>query len=677
MRAAASVKTYHPDALTTATQPVALIFAVLVPAAVVRAEEPSATVVITAEPITDAEQKAPSGFATTIEVDSLPEPLETVTEALSQTVGVQVRRFGGLGAFSTISIRGSASNQVQFYLDGVPLSRARAETVNVADLPLDGLDHIDVYRGITPVTFGVAGIGGVVNLVPKTPSAVPQSELTTAYGSFDTREVVASHMQRLAGVDFLAHLTYLGSKGDFTFEDDRGTPFNPDDDRTATRQNNAFNSIDALLRAAYAFSEHLRIDLTQDTFWKAQGVPGIGSRQSLDASFATVRSVSYLRLENTQWLDLPIDAAATVFGSYQQDAFDDPMGDLGGGPQDRHDRAILVGSSTYGTTYAWAGHTPGWFAEAAYEQFVGENDAVTPSESPPQRRWRFTLAGQDQWAPWGFLLLVPTLRYEHYDDSVTAGFTPAGVPQGRETATHDLFSPSFGAVVTVWPWLQLKGNLGLYHRAPSLFELFGNNGSVRGQPDLVPETAFNRDIGFVITSGPLGWLQRARVEYAYYNNNVDDLILLVQVSPAVFRPENIGAARLSGHELAFSSATAHVGFDGNYTHQEAIDEGDQPTFAGKHLPLRPADEVYLRSEVFNEWAQFYYEFDFVSGNFLNRSNFDESPSRTSHTLGINLFPTEKFSLGFAVQNLTDNQISDVAGFPLPGRAYSGSVTMEF
>ena len=33
---------------------------------------------------------------------------------------------------------------------------------NLADLPLDGLERIDVYRGGAPAEFGTAGVGGII-----------------------------------------------------------------------------------------------------------------------------------------------------------------------------------------------------------------------------------------------------------------------------------------------------------------------------------------------------------------------------------------------------------------------------------------------------------------------------------------------------------------------------------
>jgi outer membrane cobalamin receptor len=58
-----------------------------------------------------------STFATVVDTEAATARVDTVADLLTDTVGVQVRRFGGLGAFSTVSIRGSTPNQVDVFLD--------------------------------------------------------------------------------------------------------------------------------------------------------------------------------------------------------------------------------------------------------------------------------------------------------------------------------------------------------------------------------------------------------------------------------------------------------------------------------------------------------------------------------------------------------------------------------
>ncbi|MGH7292591.1 MAG: TonB-dependent receptor, partial [Myxococcota bacterium] len=281
---------------------------------------------VTADRISEAEERAPTGFVSEIDVSQRDAPVETTADVLAESVGVQVQRFGGLGAFTTISIRGSSANQVPVYLDGIPLSQAQDQTVNLADLPLDALQGIDDYRGSVPVGFGGGGIGGVVNLVTRPPTAEPHTELIAGYGSFETRKAVATHTRRVGKTDVLAHVSYLGSEGDFSFFDDNGTDQNPDDDETTTRINNAFNAVDGLLRVSHDFGDGLIGDAVQEVFFKDQGVPGPGVVQFADPGLQQVRSLTYGRLRRAGLAGGAVDVGGTLFGVYNLQAFDDPQG---------------------------------------------------------------------------------------------------------------------------------------------------------------------------------------------------------------------------------------------------------------------------------------------------------------------------------------------------------------
>jgi iron complex outermembrane receptor protein len=91
-----------------------------------------------------------TAFATVIDTSDAPREVTSLADVLSESVGVQVRRFGGLGAFSTLSVRGFSPGQVQIYFDGVPLTRADNETVNLGDLPIAAF-----IRASAMLTFAV------------------------------------------------------------------------------------------------------------------------------------------------------------------------------------------------------------------------------------------------------------------------------------------------------------------------------------------------------------------------------------------------------------------------------------------------------------------------------------------------------------------------------------------
>src|SRR5262245_5208948 len=148
-------------------------------------------VVVTGPAVRDdaARANAPTAFASVIDARAAPTSVETLADALEDSVGVQVRRFGGLGDFTTVSVRGFSPRQVQVYLDGVPLSRADNETVDLSDLPLDATERVEVYRGTTPLRFAQAAPGGVINVVTRRPGSAPVTAASASYGSFETRKV--------------------------------------------------------------------------------------------------------------------------------------------------------------------------------------------------------------------------------------------------------------------------------------------------------------------------------------------------------------------------------------------------------------------------------------------------------------------------------------------------------
>lgn len=634
---------------------------------------------VTADRITEAEQRAPTAFTSVVDVPSREAPIETTADILSQEVGVQVQRFGGLGAFTTISIRGSSANQVPVYLDGIPLSQAQDQTVNLSDLPLDCLDRIEVYRGTVPVGFGGGGIGGVVNLVTRPPTAEPQTEFSVGYGSFETRKAVATHTRRIADTDVLAHVSYLGSTGNFTYFDDNGTDVDPSDDTTTTRINNAFNTVDALLRGSHDFGDGLRADAVQEFLYKEQGVPGPGNTQFSEPSLLGVRSLTYARLRKDGMANDSVDGAATLFGVYNLQEFDDPQGDFGVAQATRNQTALLGGNTT-GSWYAPYGQTLSWFTELGYEEFFPYNEfnQPLPKNGPDQTRLRLTLAAQDEISLVSDrVVLVPSLRYDHFRDDFS-GVNVANVPDTPpQTSDLDLWSPSIGAEGRVAPWLVLRANFGQFQRAPNFSELFGNAGSVLGNADLQPETGLNRDAGFVLTWPGVDWIDPGLLQFAYFHNNISDLIAFEQASPTQFRPFNVGDARIVGEELGISAGLLrHFGLEINYTHQDSENlSEDSPE--GNQLPLRPADELFVRPRLYNEWGSVYYEYTYLSDNPTDADNFEIVPSRSISSVGCSFQPLPWLSARFEANNITNADIRDLGDFPLPGLAFFGGLKAVF
>src|SRR5262249_12530446 len=153
----------------------------------------------------------PTAFVTDLSVRASGHALESLSETLIQAAGVRVVQYGGLGAFSTVSLRGAPPGQVSIYLDGVPLTSAAHGVVSLADLPVTALDRVEVYRGLSPLALGVATPGGAINLVTVDSLGVREAGVTR--GSFDTWEARATGGVSRGPISALLHAGYQGSRG--------------------------------------------------------------------------------------------------------------------------------------------------------------------------------------------------------------------------------------------------------------------------------------------------------------------------------------------------------------------------------------------------------------------------------------------------------------------------------
>jgi iron complex outermembrane receptor protein len=619
-----------------------------------------------------------SAFATVIPVERESAEGGDVADLLSEVPGVQVRRYGGLGDFSTMSIRGSTPGQVRIFFDGVPLTRARSDVVNLSDLPLDQLDRIEVYRGVSPLSVSASALAGVVNLISRDPSATPSFSLLAGGGSFGTRKVSASGSAKSGDLGAIVSTTYLGSQGNFPFEDDNGTLSNPNDDEVVDRKNNAFNSGEALTKLVYPIDDANKLSLLNDFYANSSGVPGIGAFQSTDAHLFELRNLSYLRWDTAPNTPFPLGVQTTAYVVYGQQDFDDPLGQVGLGRQDTHNQtyATGVGSEAQGQIGA---HDLQARLDVGGEIFAPENLLTPQLNEPDQSRLTIGVGIGDTWGVFDDLLLIqPQFRYEHANDFFGGLVGPGGIVETTSSgANADLFTPRLGLTLNVRSDLALKANGGRYARLPTFGELFGNQGSVIGNPNLKPETGVNADVGFLYTPSTDGWgpLDKLRVESALFLSEVDDLIVFVQNSQRTSVPRNVASTRTWGIELGVTALLwEQIGVAIAYTHQDARDLSGIPGRDGNQIPGQPANDLYLRIDWLNGIAQPYYELAFLADNYLDQANFLLVPARAIQTTGLTV-PLPRWGLEATVEvrNFTNNQVEDVAGYPLPGISVFGSL----
>ena len=83
---------------------------------------------------------------------------------MARTVGVSSQSLGGLGVFSSISVRGADAGHTMVSVDGVPLSRIASVSANLGQFDLSSFEAVELYRGGVPPGLGGAGVGGALDM---------------------------------------------------------------------------------------------------------------------------------------------------------------------------------------------------------------------------------------------------------------------------------------------------------------------------------------------------------------------------------------------------------------------------------------------------------------------------------------------------------------------------------
>jgi outer membrane cobalamin receptor len=244
----------------------------------------------------------------------------------------------------------------------------------------------------------------------------------------------------------------------------------------------------------------------------------------------------------------------------------------------------------------------------------------------------------------------------------------------RSVATkRTLNGPQLGARVRMPRGIELRGNLSQASRAPDFDELFGIDGSVTGNPALLPETSESWDAGLAYDTRVHD--VALRFEWSAHATHARNLILFERSSPRGARPINVGEARMRGEESSLRAAWRTWELSASSAWLSATDRSPIAFYHGRRLPQRAGRQSYARLAWRPGRFTFASEVEYLGDTFLDRANFSRSPSRTlvAASIGMRVARTRVLLEG---RNLGDRLAEDVSGFPLPGRTLRAALTLD-
>lgn len=584
-----------------------------------------------------------SGKISTSEVvltqeDFLKNNCESVGDALQTITGVYVNSTG------EIALRDVSASKVVVVLDGQRLNTAQGGGVNVSDMTIDNIEKIELLRGGRSAQYGADAVGGVIKITTLSKqegAKIVGFGLKTTYGSYNRQIYNISNTFNYK--NFSSFLSYQRDTwdGDFSYIDYYDVEQN--------LINNNQSSFNIFFKLSYTIDENQQINATTNYYKADNGTPGMIDNLTPEAILKYDNKSYNLSYDNnTIFKDFSLKSQ--IYYLDFETKFDNPE-NPNIPPSDHDNYALGLELSQAGTLFKGSSIIYG---------YSFRNDKISSTEVGNKTRdthsGHSSLTYGKQFK--GFISSLETALALRYDSP--SDFDDALSPRISITASHagDLN-------------LALIAHLTKSYKAPSFNDLYWPQDAFAvGNPDLVPETGDNYDVG--ITSSYSG----VSASINYFNNDVENLILWAQ-DPAVnnlWTPKNLSKTSTSGIETSLNIGLFDnkIILNGEYTFMEALDKGPDKNKYNKYIIYRPRNK-YDITATFKykslEWNTIYH---YVGLRYTNATNTKWLESFNTVDTNINYrfkIDNVSFNSTFEISNILDESYMRVLGTAEPGRMF--------
>jgi vitamin B12 transporter len=597
-----------------------------------QADSPSTeqTMVVTASRFAEPEASilAPVNIVTREEISRL--QAKTVTEVMRTLPGVETISYGGHGQSASTAVRGGTSAQTLVLVDGIRVNAITSGGANLNDLPLNQVERIEYVRGARASIYGADAIGGVINIITRPDVGTQRHQFSGGAGSLGERQLAWNSA------------TTVGKTGQFKgaagFEQEDGYNVHPvagvnDGDE------HGYEGYNAMLDYQQALNDHL--DLFTTARW-------FRNQAQYDNSYSGSWGSQHERKET--WSD---NQSYLIGGRYHEGKYQSELQgnygreDLYNYPDSiSHDAAQ---DRTYIRQYnlswlhdltltdAWRlGTGIDWRRERLTPDSVSSGVAYSDDTHGRDNTGLYALSQYQQGA-WQAELSVRTDDNDQY---------------GR----HNTWQA--GAGWTFFADYRLSGRYGTGFRAPSFNDLYFPDAYTPGNPDLQPEESKNRELMLDGVTQMVIW------RVTGYRNDIDQMIQWAPDDSGLWRPENVGQARIDGLELEAEFDTAQI------SHRLSADLKDpQDTVRDKQLQrIAKRNAKWVAQANVQQWEGS-LSWIYQGERYDDATNTVKLGGYSLWDMGVGYSVNPHLKLQGRLANMLDKQYETAVGYPAAGRAF--------
>ena len=96
---------------------------------------------------------------------------------LNETSGIRLQPTAPALGSASVRVQGLPGRYTPVLTDGLPIHSTQAASLGLLQIPPMDLQQVEIIKGAASAWYGASALGGVINLVSKRPSALPEGEL--------------------------------------------------------------------------------------------------------------------------------------------------------------------------------------------------------------------------------------------------------------------------------------------------------------------------------------------------------------------------------------------------------------------------------------------------------------------------------------------------------------------
>lgn len=136
-----------------------------------------------------------------------------LADGIEDISAIKVEKYGYMGQGSAVLMRGLVGNKVLVLVDGRPINAPSTGDANLSEISLDNVERIEVVKGPYSGLYGANAIGGVINVITKSPPVKPATKLTSTYGSWNTFTELFEHGNSIGDFGYLINTNFKKTNG--------------------------------------------------------------------------------------------------------------------------------------------------------------------------------------------------------------------------------------------------------------------------------------------------------------------------------------------------------------------------------------------------------------------------------------------------------------------------------